>query len=205
MTSTLTKWFGGLVATGVASYLSVQFIDLPVTNWVHEHPVLRGPIRQFEDLVFLLVPLGALALLIGGLYALADRARPRWLETALIASNSLMWALATFFFLLKPAFGRIETSKLFAEPSQYGFVPFHGGYATAYPSGHSAMIASVMIAIGLCHPRLRILTGLVTFAVMAGLVLIEWHFVADTIGGLFLGVTTALMSKAMWDSRSSAH
>ncbi|MDO8290230.1 MAG: phosphatase PAP2 family protein [Parvibaculum sp.] len=205
MASKITKWFGALVATGVASYLSVQFIDLPVANWVHAHPFARGPIKQFEDLVLLLVPLGALALLIGGFYAFAGRVRPRWLETSLIASNSLMWSLAAFFFLLKPAFGRIETSKLFAEPSQYGFVPFHGGYATAYPSGHSAMIASVMIVIGLCHPRLRIVSGLVTLAVMAGLVLIGWHFVADTIGGLFLGATTALMSKAMWDSRASGH
>jgi membrane-associated phospholipid phosphatase len=203
MTSSLGRWFAGLVATVVLCILSIKFVDLPVANWVHGHLVAQGAIRQFEDLVLLLVPLGALALLTAGLYAMAGRALPHWLATPVLAAFSLFWALASFFFLLKPAFGRIETSKLFAEPSQYGFVPFHGGQATAFPSGHSAMIASVMIVVWLCHPRLRVFSTVVTGLVMAGLVLIEWHFVADTIGGLFLGATTALMTKAMWEHRAA--
>ena len=63
------------------------------------------------------------------------------------------------------------------------------------------MIASVMIIVWLRHPRLRLPAALLIALVMTGLVLIEWHFVADTINGLFLGTTTALMTRAMWDGR----
>ena len=201
MSSMVMRWCAALLATSVLCVLLVKFVDLPVAYWVHGHLVAQGAIRQFEGLVLLLVPLGALALLIAGLYAFAGRTLPRWLETSALAGASLMWALASFYFLLKPAFGRIEISKLFADPSQYGFVPFHGGQATGFPSGHSAMIASVMIIVWLRHPRLRLPAGLLIALVMTGLVLIEWHFVADTINGLFLGTTTALMTRAMWDGR----
>jgi membrane-associated phospholipid phosphatase len=202
MTSSLGRWLAGLAVTVVLCVLCVQFVDLPVAYWVHDHLVAQAAIKEFEGLVLALVPLGALALLVAGLYALAGRAVPGWLETPVLAAFSLFWALASFFFLLKPAFGRIEISKLFADPSLYGFVPFHGGQATGFPSGHSAMIASVMAVIWLCHPRLRWLSGALVSLVMIGLILIEWHFVADTIGGLFLGVTTALMTKAIWDRRA---
>src|SRR3546814_18292013 len=122
MTSSISlgRWFTGLAATAVLCFLSVQFVDLPVAYWVHAHPFAQDALRQFEGLVLLLVPLGALALLIAGFHAFAGRVLPRWLQTSLLASFSLMWALASFFFLLKPGFGRLETSKLFAAPSQFG-------------------------------------------------------------------------------------
>ncbi|MGO9452144.1 MAG: phosphatase PAP2 family protein [Candidatus Binataceae bacterium] len=150
------------------------------------------------SLVLLFVPIGALAVLGCGCAVLAGYSVPRSAEATMLASFSLMWALACNFFLFQPGFGRIDISIFLANPNLYGFKPFHGHSGTGFPSGHTAIAASFLLVFWVFYPRARILIAGVIGAVMIALVLATSHFVSDVVGGLFLGATAAEMTIALF-------
>jgi membrane-associated phospholipid phosphatase len=86
----------------------------------------------------------------------------------------------------------------------YGFHFFHSGRSfESFPSGHATVAAAVLSVPCILFPRLRVLCIVGMFAVSAGLVALNLHFLSDTIAGTFVGLSTGLFTIAMW--RGSGH
>jgi membrane-associated phospholipid phosphatase len=117
-----------------------------------------------------------------------------------LARTLILTAIATLCALeikdaLKGAFGRTwpEDSGLsYIDSGTYGFFPFHGGddYAS-FPSGHMTAITTPMAIFWKRLPELRPLWAAAVILTLTGLLGADYHFVGDTIGGMFLGVAVA--------------
>ena len=59
---------------------------------------------------------------------------------------------------------------------------------SAFPSGHTTGICTVMTVLWLCYPRYRALYALAIAAVAVGLVGADYHFLSDVIAGGFVGM-----------------
>jgi membrane-associated phospholipid phosphatase len=77
----------------------------------------------------------------------------------------------------------------------YGFYPFHAGPGFgAFPSGHMAAMCALLSVLWLRYPRFRHIYVAAAVVFGAGLVVANYHFVSDVIGGAFLGVTIAMLT-----------
>ena len=65
--------------------------------------------------------------------------------------------------------------------------------------------ASFLLVFWFFYPRTRILLAALVAAEAAGVVLLNWHFVSDALGGAFLGATAAIMTTAMFVKRDAGH
>jgi type VI secretion system FHA domain protein len=174
------------------------WVDRPVAIYLHRHVVAPGVIETFENCVLGLMPLGAVMMLICGALALSGKSLPRWAEAGTLSAFSLFWALPSTFFLLKPAFGRYDTTQFFSEPSLYGFAPFHGTVQSGFPSEHATIVAAVFSVFWIFFPRLRPLSSAMIGLVIGGLILLSWHFLSDVAAGLFVGTTSGIMTVRLW-------
>ena len=74
-----------------------------------------------------------------------------------------------------------------------GFHPFHYGNAYAsFPSGHAAVVFSVLSILWLSYPRWQFWYAMFGVAVCVGLVALNFHFVSDVIAGAMLGSITGV-------------
>ena len=192
--SALARWVGALFLCAIVVALCVEFVDRPVALFVNGHLAAKNSLAMPLDLVLLFVPLGAIAVLGSGSAVIAGRSLPRSAEATMLAGFSVTLALACNFFLLQPGFGRIDITTYLAHPNLYGFAPFHGRSGRGFPSGHTSIAASFLLVFWFFYPRARILIGAAIGAEMIGLVLTSSHFVSDVVGGLFVGVTAAVMT-----------
>jgi type VI secretion system FHA domain protein len=179
------------------------WVDRPVAIYLHRHFIAPGVIETFENCVLGLMPLGAVMMLICGALALSGKSLPRWAEAGTLSAFSLFWALPSTFFLLKPAFGRYDTTQFFSEPSLYGFAPFHGTVQSGFPSEHATIVAAVFSVFWIFFPRFRPLSSAAIGLVIGGLILLSWHFVSDVVAGLFVGTTSGVMTVRLWRNAQS--
>ena len=188
-------WLAAFLACIALVVVCVWLVDLPVARFVHVH---LGPNKAVElslDSVLLFIPFSAVVLFVCGCTALAGRALQRWAQALMTAGFSLMWAIACNYFLLQPTFGRREFGWWLAK-GLYGFDWFHGHGGTGFPSGHMTITASFLLVFWFFYPRARIFIAAFIAAEAAGVVLPNWHFVSDALGGAFLGATAAIMTTA---------
>lgn len=172
--------------------VSVEFVDRPVARFAHAH--LGGPVflaltripEAFPALAAALVVVLGLAVVLRGRLTGPARA-------ALVAAVGFILAIAIKD-QLKFAFGRtwpetfVNHNPSFIGSGAYGFHPFHGGPGWAsFPSGHMTAIASVAAVLWVYLPRLRALWAALVASVAAGLLGMDYHFVADILAGTFLG------------------
>ena len=75
-------------------------------------------------------------------------------------------------------------------PKAYGFYLFHGSTQTyqSFPSGHTTAIFAIISVICLTYPKFAWLVVLPGIAVVIALIGTNNHFLADCIGGAFLGL-----------------
>ena len=200
----LRQWLAALVTCAVLLVVCIWLVDLPVAQFMHAHVGPSKSIALALNSVLLFIPFSAVVLLACGCAALAGPALPRWAEALMTAGFSLMWATACNFFLLQPTFGRIEFGWWLAK-GLYGFNWFHGHGGTGFPSGHMTIAASFLLVFWFFYPRTRILLAALVAAEGLGVVLLNWHFVSDALGGTFLGATAAIMTTAMFVKRDAGH
>ena len=75
----------------------------------------------------------------------------------------------------------------------FGFSPFHGGRGWgSFPSGHTTTVTTPATVLWIVWPELRILWVSIVGVVVIGLIGADYHFVSDTIGGLYLGALVGL-------------
>lgn len=179
----------GLVAVVVCYY----WIDRPVAFFVRDQGL--NQYRVFKWLTYPppIVETWAPAVLV--LWA-ARRARgpaARW-QTVLAASCLSLIVADACRESLGDACGRYwpatwhDDNPSLLGTGAYGFHPFVAGDDVgSFPSGHAARVLGMASVWWLAAPRVRTLLALLSAPLLASLVLMNYHFVGDVIGGSVLG------------------
>jgi membrane-associated phospholipid phosphatase len=174
------------------------FVDRPVAMFVHEHRFLQQEVWQWppriSDWIKDAAPFAILAVVAWWVF----KPGGRFQKTVLAICANLLVATGLKE-LLKWSFGRYwpETWKQH-NPSligsgDYGFHPFHRGVAySSFPSGHAAVVCSVLAILWLAYPRWRWLYAAVGVSLCLALVGMNYHFVGDVVAGVAIGVVTGV-------------
>ncbi|MGC2854602.1 phosphatase PAP2 family protein [Novispirillum sp. DQ9] len=185
----------------VFSVISMALIDRPLALWLKSDldPHVFGFFKTITDIglgggwfaLAILAWLGAMAA--AGL-ALTTTGHELWRLRARSASYVLatMAVSGVLVQALKLSIGRLRPKYLF-ENGAYGFEPFSG--ANSYPSGHSQVIWSVMIALWFVYPRYRAAYVVVALLVSLSRVATTVHFLSDTVMGSVLAIVVAVLIK----------
>lgn len=183
----LAEAFRGLDGTGVHAFFE-QVTQLGVsTGWL----------------------LGSFALFVGGWWASArateEALRRRWADWSVrglfvFACVAVPGLLTN---LLKILFGRSRPKLLFAE-GDYGFhfFRFEADY-WSFPSGHTTAAAGLAMAIILMRPRLWPLGLAFAALVAASRVVLDRHYLSDTVFSALLAVAMALALRAVFAERGA--
>jgi membrane-associated phospholipid phosphatase len=201
----LRNWSLGFLGTAIAVMASYLWLDRPIAQIAHDE---LQRFHLFEKLTLIpeaLTPLAVVAGLVLGLRGLTRRPLSRF-QTVLLLSGASLAVAVIVKDQLKFAFGRpwpetwLRNNPSFIRDGAYGFHPFHGGggYAS-FPSGHAAMICTVMTVLWICYPRWRPVYGLCMAAVAVGLVGANFHFLSDVIAGSFLGISAGWLGVSLWE------
>jgi membrane-associated phospholipid phosphatase len=184
----------------------MTFVDRPVADYVQTH------LRQtalFDWMTRALGPLPvvlilALVFLLGaGCCALDGRALSSWTQAPLLCSWSVVWSLSATT-VLKHIFGRSSPDPLYVVRRIDEFHWLHGGPGyEAFPSGTTAITAAILSVVWIRVPRLRTLCGLLFAFVSSALVITNGHWVADVLGGGFLGASVGWMTVLLLRPESS--
>jgi membrane-associated phospholipid phosphatase len=203
-------WLIALGVCAAAVLLSMAYVDRGVADYVNVHLLQSVPIQAFAKglgplVVF--VGLGFAVMAAAGCWVLAGRMLSPRMETPLLCSWSLVWTMAATQ-ALKAAFGRSETEMWtgYVGPgSAKGVYTFHwmngGASFESFPSGSTAIAAAILSVLWIRMPRYRILWALGVGYVAAALIVTNGHFIADIIGGGFLGVSAGWMTVLLWKAR----
>lgn len=194
----------GLPACAAVVTLCYFFIDRPVAFFVRDHGLDRA--RPLRWLTYPPMWFEAVAALVV-VYAAVRRAwRPlSRIERTLFAAGVALIVAVALEYYLKALFGRywpgtwVRDNPSLLDTGAYGFHPFRfGAWYGSFPSGHTARAFAPLTALWVAYPRL-LLPGLaVCLSVVVGLVGMDYHFVGDTVGGAYLGLTTGAYTAAFF-------
>lgn len=186
---------GSLLLCAGIVVLCYFFVDPRVAFWVDRENLRRYGI--FEAATHLVDVIDWLTALYYVVFALTYERQLGARRPLLDVANSVVIAV----FLkdaLKYVFGRywpatwINQNPSLLHDHAYGFHLFHAGVAyQSFPSGHTTVALAAMSAVWIGLPRWRWLAVLVSVAVVAGLLAMDYHFVGDCVAGAWLGVTVA--------------
>jgi membrane-associated phospholipid phosphatase len=175
----------------------MAYVDRPVADYVQTHlrqtALFAGTARALGSLPVVVV-LVLVFLLGAGCWALDGRALGSWTQTPLLCSWSAVWSLSVTI-VLKHIFGRSSPDPLYVVRRVYGFHWLHGGPGyEAFPSGTAAITAAILSVVWIRVPRLRAFCVLLFAFVSLALILTNGHWVADVLGGGFLGASIGWMT-----------
>jgi membrane-associated phospholipid phosphatase len=184
----------GIVLVVVCYY----FVDRPVARFVHDHGWFPCWLLDWPPLISHCLKVVALSAVILVVLWWAWKPGGRF-QTVLLAISANLVVTIVLKQFLKWGCGRYwpETREgdnpSFIGSGAYGFHPFHAGAAyESFPSGHAAVICSVLSILWLSYPRWRWCYAIVGGAVCAALVGLNYHFVGDVIAGAMLGSMTGV-------------
>jgi membrane-associated phospholipid phosphatase len=207
------SWLIALALVALAVVVSYVWLDWAIADWVHAHKAVYRSRDIFEPLTHIpdpFIPIGAAAFFVFGLRAIAG-APPRKLYDVIVACGISVVMAETIKNGLKWFFGRPwpetwrNNNSSWIGNRDYAFHWFHGGGEfSSFPSGHTTATFAVLSVLWICYPRLRVLYVLAAFAVIAGLVGANFHFLGDTIAGAFLGSTIGWITVNLLNRMSSA-
>lgn len=204
----LKRWIIVLAATACGVLLCWAWVDRPVALWLHAHRLFefgRGTFRPLTHIPDPLIPLGAVAFLVLGLWAIAGNKLTKFSSLVVICCFSVI-TTETVKNGLKWVFGRPwPDSWRGNEPSlirdgDYRFHWFNGGDAyNSFPSGHMAAAMAVLSVLWIYYPRLRPLCIAGAALVAIALVGSNFHYVGDVLAGGFVGMTVGWMTVSLFD------
>lgn len=170
--------------------LSGLYVDRPVTRFVYHHMHHRLFFEALASPSLVPPPASILFLLVYAQRCFSGR-KP-WPHTPVFLCMSIATAVGTL--------AKDELKWVFGRPWPITWVKFgiyHPHFFRddvwfgSFPSGHTTYIAAPMFVLWWLVPRYRWLWLGIIFMVMIGLVGGGFHFVSDTIAGLFLGLAVA--------------
>ena len=180
-----------LAITVVLCLFLISLVDDPVARlFVERYRSFHGSKLAVDGVVFVVPISGAVFFLCG--YAAFGRRLSRFGEAAMLAGLSAILAFAICDFLLKPVFGRQTVYYYLPDPRLHGFRFMQGGYRSSFPSGHTAIVVSMLTVFWRYYPRWVLLYSALFLVAAIVLVVGEWHFVSDIVAGAFLGAASAL-------------
>ncbi len=170
-------------------YLDIRLAEL-VSQKLGFNFLLSREISNIPDLLLLLVCIVTVASWAARLY-LARKP----LESLDPSFFEYLGLAVPFSFLLKhflkEFFGRAHTRDWLINPNDYNSA-FHwfqgGGELTGFPSGHMAVLATMMLGIGRFFPQLRLACAGLLFLIALSLILTEYHFFSDVVAGTYVGI-----------------
>jgi len=193
-------WLGAFAVCALAVVISVRWVDLPTARYVDAH--LQGGAlalwagRSLKPLR--LVPLLALLVLFSsGAWRLGGRRLPAWSAEPLAASWAV--ALATFAAtVLKHVFHRASpVPELLAHAVSAWQPAGADSFDPAFPSGTMA-VAAALAALAWPGSRERKAALTLLLAVLGAAVLaVNGHWVADLLGGIYLGAFVGRATAAL--------
>ncbi|QEX22793.1 phosphatase PAP2 family protein [Hypericibacter adhaerens] len=127
------------------------------------------------------------------------RCRARaWTATFLFAAVALSGILAN---IIKLAIGRLRPDRYLGEGA-YGFQPWNlESDLRGFPSGHATTVFALAFAIALIRPAWRWPAFAAATLVAATRVILNAHYLSDTIGGLLLAFVTVLWLRRLFRRR----
>lgn len=185
-------WLLAFLLCITAILLSMAYVDRPVAEYVHAHlrhtALSHWTMRTLSSL--LLVPvLALLFLLASGCWLFAGRSLASWTRTPLLCSWSVAWSVSAAI-VLKHVFGRSSPYPDYVVHRIYELRPFHADSAhLAFPSGTMAVSGAILSVVWLRYPGRRVAIMLILLLLALALVITNSHWLADVIGGLFLGAS----------------
>jgi membrane-associated phospholipid phosphatase len=183
-----------LSALALATFFSVVFVDRPLALACTH---LQGARLLFQ----LCAAPSLLALPLAGAVCVIAIAR-RFAGRAKLPAPWLMMSVAT----IAGTAAKDELKWMFGRPwpdtwlhyHVYALHPFTDSQSFgSFPSGHTAYIAAPLCVLWALKPSARPWAGALIGIVMAGLVLADYHFLADVLGGLMVGITSAWATLAL--------
>jgi len=191
------SWLLALAATVIAVLVCMVYVDRPVAEFL-DASVRHTALWKWIDLLLSPVPLAVVAallfLLACGTWLLSGHALPPSTRVPTLCCWATMWAVAAEI-ILKRIFGRSWPDPTYAQEHLYGFHWLHGTpHWDSFPSGTAAISGAILVVLWILTPRWRI-RGLVLVALLLFAVLINnYHWISDLIGGGFLGVSIGWMT-----------
>jgi membrane-associated phospholipid phosphatase len=191
-----------LIVTGLCLF-SMLYLDRTVLLWVHTSlpPMWAEAFRwitRFGKPTFYLIP--AVVLFLAGLFAdrfvkKQSRALKRLKQCALGSLFLLISVgLSSVLVLgLKFLFGRYRPIH-FLTDGHYGFSFFHYAHGmNSFPSGHTQVIWSAMIALSLLNHRTAYIA--IPFAILVSVsrVMIMSHYCSDVLMGAWIGISVSVL------------
>jgi membrane-associated phospholipid phosphatase len=198
MKTLLTETAIALILAVILVVICYYFVDRPVARFVHDHisfprgllqwpPLISGYLRAVALLAVILVVVWW-AWKRGGRFQTVLLAISANLVINIVLKQLLKWGCGRYW----PETREGDNPSLIGSGA-YGFHPFHYGPAyDSFPSGHAAVICSVLSILWLTYPRWRWWYAIVGGAVCVALVGMNYHFVGDVIAGAMLGSITGV-------------
>jgi membrane-associated phospholipid phosphatase len=191
------NWLFAFAATVVAVVVCVAYVDRFVAEFLERHfrhTLAWGWLSRALAPLDVVVVVALLFLLGCGTWVMSGGRLPRWTQTPLLCSWAAMWATAADI-VFKRIFGRAWPDPTYVENHLYGFHLLHAGpHWDSFPSGTAAISAAIMSVLWAATRRWRAVTVLLVILVCIAVVIANYHWVADVIGGAFLGVSIGWMT-----------
>jgi membrane-associated phospholipid phosphatase len=214
----------GLLAATIAFallvLLCIAFVDRPVATWMHENlgderfgwftinyagvPLKFGPFALMATPAEVLWPLAPLTAAVMAIAALGVGRPPKGYGRIALALCFSVLVAIPINGSLKFTFGRtwpeswIGRNPSWIRNGVYGFFPFHEGEGwRAFPSGHTMVISAFASVLYVASPKLRPACVALVALVVLGLIGGNYHFVSDTIAGLYFGAGIGLGTAAL--------
>lgn len=187
-----------LLTSAVIIFFCYLYIDKPTAIWTYSHhPAPRWLLNVFNHFpeVILILSLAYYPVyLLSNYFAFkqGDMRKLLVIANSVIITEIVKSIAKMFFGRYWPLDWLPEHNPALIPTNEYGFHFFHTAAAFhAFPSGHAAVTATAMTAISLLYQKLIPLCVTVTLLVCVSLVLLDYHFVGDVIGGATLGIIIA--------------
>jgi len=199
-------WFGytlsALNVIAIAFFVFDAALGRTAKDLPHRLVTIAGDITDIGKLATILtvtVTVIAVSLLIGKrLSNVRRRYRMAILtQMAIYLSLSVVAASVTVH-ILKLAIGRARPL-LYDSTGIFRFDPFNGGFLyESFPSGHSAHVGAVFVALALLFPRFRLLFVGLGLWLGATRIIIGVHYPSDVMAGLALGAWFAFATAVVF-------
>lgn len=196
-------WTLGAAIGAFLIVLLMVFVDRPLSGWVAAWPEGRRAVAlAITDIGrshWYLVPSGVGALVLAWMLGReADPLRRAYLKDWIGRCAFLFAAVAVSGVLvqvLKAVFGRARPPLLHGE-GVYGFHPFsyYSVEFASFPSGHTATLVAVAMAVGYLAPRWRVALLVAALLLASFRIWVNMHFASDVVAGAMLAIAvTALL------------
>jgi membrane-associated phospholipid phosphatase len=187
---------------------SVAWLDRPIAYFVNDAFGQNVIVGSFTGTPSFFSPLAVLVFLVFVARRIARRPFGR-LDTALILTDLSIVVAKLLVAQLKVVFGRTwpqyHTPSLIGDGT-YAFRFFQSGPSfESFPSGHMASICAFFFVFWLWYPAYWLIYTTAIVAMAAGLVIGNYHFLSDVIGGAVVGCVTAASAVSIYEAWRAWH